>query len=161
MGNKKVFSILFFAVLLFCSELHAQQYKTAIGVRTGFGTGLTVRHALNSAVTLEGIALFQHRGFEFTGLYELQNPNAFDVPRLNWYYGFGGHIGFFDDRHPRKDEYDGGQFMTLGIDGILGIEYNFSEVPINLSADWKPNIDLIGGTGFGGDSGAISVRYYF
>ena len=161
MGNIRVFSLVVFMILFSGIEIQAQQYNTAIGVRAGFGTGFTVRHAMNSAVTLEGIALFQHKGFEFTGLYELQNPNAFDVDRLNWYYGFGGHIGFFDSSHPRRDDNEEGQFMTLGIDGILGIEYNFSEVPINLSVDWKPNIDLIGGTGFGGDSGALSVRYYF
>ncbi len=24
--------------------------------------------------------------------------NAFDVDQLNWYFGFGGHIGFYNGR---------------------------------------------------------------
>jgi len=50
---------------------------------------------------------------------------------------------------------------VIGIDGILGLEYNFKEIPFNIGIDWKPMIDLGGSSGFYGDGGAISIRYIF
>jgi hypothetical protein len=91
-------------------------------------------------------------------LYEIHNP-AFDIDRLNWYYGVGGHIGFWDGKY--DDRFDAGNNTVIGIDGILGLEYNFKEIPFNLSLDWKPALNLVGSSGFWGDGGAISIRYIF
>ena len=85
---------------------------------------------------------------------------AFGVDRLNWYFGFGGHIGFWDG-HDVKWAKDNRSYTVIGIDGILGMEYNFNEIPINLSIDWKPVFNIIGHSGFWGDSGGISIRYIF
>jgi hypothetical protein len=52
-------------------------------------------------------------------------------------------------------------YTVIGIDGILGIEYNFEEVPINIGVDWKPAFNLTGYSGFWGDGGALSIRYIF
>ena len=43
----------------------------------------------------------------------------------------------------------------------LGLEYTFDEIPLNLSLDLLPSINLIGSTGWGGINGALSVRYVF
>ncbi len=138
----------------------AQDYETAIGFRGGFQQGLTIKHFIGSDAAIEGIIATRWKGYNITGLYEI-HANAFDTPGLNWYYGFGGHIGGYNgyNNHPYFHE---DRFYTiLGVDAILGIEYNISEIPINLSADWKPAFNIIGYTGFWGDQGAISVRYYF
>jgi len=47
------------------------------------------------------------------------------------------------------------------MDGILGLEYTFSEAPINLSLDWKPEIELTPYNGFIPGEGGFSVRYVF
>ncbi len=60
-----------------------------------FQTGLTVKHFISQRSALEGLLSTRWRGFEITGLYEVHN-NAFDVERLNWYFGGGGHIGFWN-----------------------------------------------------------------
>jgi hypothetical protein len=52
-------------------------------------------------------------------------------------------------------------YTVIGVDGILGLEYNFSEVPINISIDWKPAFNLVGYSRFFGDGGALSLRYIF
>jgi hypothetical protein len=136
----------------------AQDYKTGIGFRAGLSQGLTVKHFVNEKAAFEGIFSTRWGGFEITGLYEIHNQ-AFDVAGLNWYYGFGAHIGFWDGNK------DWGVLNTaytvIGIDGILGIEYNFSEVPFNIGLDWKPSINLSGYTGFRPDGGALSIRYIF
>jgi hypothetical protein len=50
---------------------------------------------------------------------------------------------------------------VVGIDGIIGMEYNIEEIPFNISLDWKPGFNILGHTGFWGDELALSVRYIF
>ncbi len=134
----------------------AQDYKTGVGLRGGFSQGLTIKHFLGEKAAVEGIIATRWSGFEITGLYEIHN-NAFDVEHLNWYYGFGAHIGSYTaDKVPW-----GTSGAVIGIDGILGIEYSFSEAPINIGLDWKPAFNLVGNSDFWGDGGALSIRYIF
>ncbi len=155
--KKIIFAFCFVLVAAFGAN--AQDYNTGIGLRGGFFSGLTVKHFLNESNALEGLLSTRWSGFDITGLYEIHNQ-AFNTPGLNWYYGFGGHIGFWDGNHVKwADDYN--NYTVIGVDGILGIEYNFSEVPINIGLDWKPALNLVGHTGFWGDGGAISIRYIF
>ncbi|MFA9390119.1 MAG: hypothetical protein ACERKD_09945 [Prolixibacteraceae bacterium] len=137
----------------------AQDYNTGIGLRAGFSNGLTIKHFIGSNTALEGLISSRWQGIEITGLYEIQNriPNA---ERLNWYIGFGGHIGSYNgDKASWGDP--GTSYTVLGLDGIIGLEYNFIEVPFNISLDWKPEFNVFGYSGFWGDGGALSIRYIF
>ena len=154
---------IFFAFTLFALSVslsYGQDYNTGIGIRGGFSNGLTVKHFLTQENAVEGIISRRWGGFYVAGLYEI-HANAFDTPRLNWYYGFGGHIGFWEgyEDHPWFD--DSKNHTVLGIDGIIGIEYNLEAIPFNISLDWKPGINLIGTSDFWGDEAALSVRYIF
>jgi hypothetical protein len=152
--------ILTLALVIFISAFaSAQDYNTGVGLRLGFSNGLTVKHFLSQRSAVEGLLATRWRGFEITGLFEVHNQ-AFDVERLNWYYGFGGHIGFWNGDNTTWGDV-GTNYTLIGIDGILGIEYNFKEVPINIGLDWKPAFNLTGYTGFWGDGGALSIRYIF
>jgi len=93
-----------------------------------------------------------------TGLYEI-HARAFDVRGLNWFYGVGAHIGQWNDDYPLLDER--GSYAVVGVDGIIGLEYEIEEIPFTLSADWKPSLNLVGYTGFVGFGGALSIRYVF
>ncbi len=136
-----------------------QDYNTGVGLRLGFSNGLTVKHFLGHRSAVEGILVTRWRGFEITGLYELHNQ-AFDIENLNWYFGFGGHIGFWNgDNTPWGERAT--NYTLIGIDGILGIEYDFREIPINIGLDWKPAVNLTGYNGFWPDGGALSIRYIF
>lgn len=147
---------LFFAMIL---AANAQDYNTGIGFRGGLSNGLTVKHFISSNAALEGLLSTRWQGFNITGLYEI-HAQAFNTPRLNWYYGFGGHIGFWDGykQHPWFND---GTYTIIGIDGIIGIEYNIEPIPFNISLDWKPGFNIIGYTGFWGDELALSIRYIF
>jgi len=155
---KKLFLAL---VLLLTTTLisNAQDYNTGIGFRGGFSNGLTVKHFVSSKDALEGILTSRWHGFNITGLYEIHNQ-AFDTPGLKWYYGFGGHIGFWDG-HYNPWFHNSSTYTVIGVDGIIGMEYSFDEVPINLGLDWKPGLNLIGYTGFWADELALSVRFIF
>jgi len=138
---------------------NAQEYKTGVGLRAGFSNGLTIKHFVSENAAFEGLLSTRWQGFDITGLYEIHHQ-AFEVEHLNWYYGVGAHIGFWDGSNTSWGT-RGIQYTVIGIDGILGIEYSFNEAPINIGVDWKPAINLTGYTGFWPDGGAISIRYIF
>ena len=148
-------------IVMFCivTFSNAKDYNTGIGLRGSFSNGLTIKHFLGEKGAIEGLLTSRWKGLIITGLYEIHNQ-AFGVDRLNWYFGFGGHIGFWDGHHVKWAK-DNRSYTVIGIDGILGMEYNFNEIPINLSIDWKPVFNIIGHSGFWGNSGGISIRYIF
>lgn len=137
----------------------SQDYSTGIGLRGGYYNGLTIKHFISEKAAIEGLFQSRWRGFDITGLYEIHTP-AFNQEQLKFYYGGGAHIGFWNGSNVKwaNDDKD---YMVIGIDGIIGLEYSFTEIPFNLSLDWKPAFNLIGYTGAWGDGGALSVRYIF
>ena len=155
--KKFVLATTVFVLTIFAAN--AQSYDTGIGLRGGLANGLTVKHFVSENAALEGILSTRWRGFNITGLYEI-HAIAFDTPGLYWFYGFGGHIGFWDgNRNPWFD--DEADYTVFGIDGIIGMEYVFAEIPVTIGVDWKPAINLAGYQGFWGDGGALSIRYIF
>jgi hypothetical protein len=143
------------------SVSYAQDYNTGIGLRGGFSNGLTIKHFTGSKSAIEVILDTRWRGFEITGLYEIHNQ-AFNTTGLKWYYGIGGHVGFYNGDYTYKYwGATGTTYTVVGIDGILGMEYSFNEIPINIGLDWKPAFNLIGYSGFWVDGGAFSIRYIF
>jgi hypothetical protein len=152
----------FFILILLASISllsYGQDYRTSLGLRAGLPYGLTVKHFLNKYNALEGMLASSWGGFVITGLYENEHWTG-EYPGLNWFWGFGGHVGFWDlGRNPNVNaNYTG---AVIGVDAILGLEYTFDEIPLNLSLDLLPTINLIGDTGWGGINGALSIRYVF
>jgi hypothetical protein len=155
---KKIYFILFLAIM-FQINSNAQDYKTSLGIRAGLPVGATLKHFLNETNAIEAILASRWAGFVATGLYEFENWTG-EYPALNWYWGAGAHVGAWSEGYnPRLDySYSG---AVIGIDGILGLEYTFDEIPLNLSLDLLPSINLIGSTGWGGINCALSIRYVF
>jgi len=138
---------------------NAQSYDTGIGLRGGPYNGLTIKHFVGEQTAVEGILTTRWGGFNITGLYEMHKI-AFDTPGLYWFYGFGGHIGFWDgDNNPWFN--DNENYTVFGIDGIIGMEYVFEDIPFTIGLDWKPAINLAGNSNFLADGGALSLRYIF
>jgi hypothetical protein len=135
-----------------------QDYDTGIGLRAGFSQGLTIKHFISRNAAFEGLLTTRWEGFDITGLYEIHNE-AFEVDRLNWYYGFGGHFGSFNGDNVTWGE-PHTQYLVIGVDGILGLEYSFTEAPISIGIDLKPALNFIGYVGFWYDGG-LSIRYIF
>ncbi len=155
---KKLFFVSLLLVL-FVTPSQAQDYKTSLGIRAGLPVGVTVKHFLNDTYALEGIFASRWGGFVVTGLYEVERWTG-NYPALNWYWGGGAHLGTWAQGYnPNVNAtYTG---AVIGIDGVIGLEYTFDELPLNLSLDLLPSINLIGFTGWGGINGALSIRYVF
>ena len=151
--------ILSIGLLITTRAVEAQDYRTAIGLRFGGTSGLTVKHNYSEMGAFEGILGFFNNGFSITGLIE-RHPQAFNTRGLHWYYGGGAHLAIYDD-HERlefgrnvgdRDVDD----IGFGINGIVGLEYKFPDnVPIALSLGLKPfiEIDTDGDVGFAPDPG--------
>lgn len=131
------------------SNLKAQDYNTGIGFRLGWYNGLTVKHFFNNKGAVEGILTTRYGGLNLTGLYEHHLP-FFDVNNMNWYFGAGGHVGFYNDNN-----------TFAGIAGVLGAEYSFDAAPLNVGLDWQPIFSIVNNSGFLHENVALSVRYIF
>ena len=158
MKTFKLFLVSLF-ILLFSHSISAQNYKNALGLRIGSPYGITGKHFFSDKTALEGILSFGWGGFGLTGLMEIHNETN-QVANLKWYYGFGGHVAFWND-HPNNPWNGGESDGAIGVDGILGLEYTFDDIPLNLSIDWIPSINLIGDIGFADFQLGISARYTF
>jgi hypothetical protein len=124
----------------------AQKYRTAAGLRLGKNNfGLTVQQKVFEKTTLEGLGLVSSREVSATLLAE----RHFGIlgPSLNYYFGAGGHLG--------RNKDTGG---FGGFDALAGVEYKVAFVPLVLSFDFKPTIE-INSADWARFPVALSVRY--
>jgi hypothetical protein len=131
--------------------LQAQDYKVGLGVRLSNSTptlnnSVTIKYFMTEQHALEGLISFGSR-FGIGGLYEVHKPTT--ATGLTWFFGGGAYIGFEDSN------------TYLGPTGIIGLDYKFTNVPLNLSLDWKPELDIIPDINFVPDAFAISARFTF
>ncbi|MFB9863655.1 hypothetical protein EFA69_10035 [Rufibacter immobilis] len=169
MKNKPLIFGLGILLLSLCSLTGAQAQQGGIGLRVGGHTaGISGKYFMRESLALEGIlgTGFGRRGFQLTALIE-QHADAFSVPGLRWFYGGGAHVGFFKGRYYHKrssrhyeDSYNR-TLTTVGIDGIVGLEYQITEIPLSLSLDFKPFFEGNRDGIFLYGDGALTVRYTF
>lgn len=137
-------------------------YTTGIGLRGGAASGITLKHFIKSDAAIEGIlsTSFKYRGTVITVLYE-KHAQAFDARGLQWYYGLGGHVGFWDghDYYDHGHKHYNDKVVGLGVDAILGLEYYIRDIPFTIGADVKPYFNIPRGGGFWDT--ALHVRYVF
>lgn len=121
------------------------------GLRAGYKSGLfyQVTHEEGYAeLAYQMMLSFRDEGLQFTGLrlvYEksLQNISPF----LYFSWGYGGHLGFmYSDRlRFMGEEYyfrDQRFVPLLGIDGWAAAEYRINDIPLNVSLNVKPYVEI-------------------
>ncbi len=142
----------------------SQDYTNAVGLKF-YPAALTAKHFFNHMVSAEGITyLYDNASVRVTGLLEF-NFDINTVPGLKWFVGPGAHVSFL--------RYKTQATTYAGIDAILGLDYKFKGVPVNLSIDWQPSFEfgeeptyenhhhIKDGPGFTGSWAGIGVRYTF
>lgn len=146
-------------IILFCSFVSiisgaasAQAYQKAVGIRLGpnsaaITAGFTGKYFLNEKAAVEGI-IGVNNGFGICGLYELHFPID-AVNNLAWFAGAGGYVAFRSST------------TFVGGAGIIGLDYKFDEIPLNLSLDWKPELNLISKVTFESSGIGLSARFTF
>ena len=146
-------------LLLSFSALHAQSdYTGALGLRAGPGFGICGKYFLTRDIALEGLFSSRRRGYELTAL-GLKHQDIGWHREFNWFYGGGAHIGF-SEYFDQENQYSRNQ-TTIGIDGMIGVEYTLQAIPLNIALDYKPEINFSGASGVCWYCGGLSVRYVF
>ncbi|UTA69623.1 hypothetical protein [Emticicia sp. 21SJ11W-3] len=157
---RKLFLLTGLIIFSITAATAQSDYKTGVGLRLNYGYGLSIKHNMSERKAIEGIVYTRWRGINITGLYEIHAP-AFQTAGWRWYYGVGGHVGVWGNGgqygNPWFDNND--SHAIVGADGILGLEYTFREIPLNLSVDWKPAINVIGYQGLWLDDIALTARF--
>ncbi len=144
--------------------VNTDHYRTAIGLRGGPTSGLTIKHFTSGTRAVEGILGVWNNGFRGTVLFE-QHVNA-GAPGLHWYYGVGAHASAYADNrtfyvYDNRYEYREGE-LGIGVDGIIGIEYKIPPIPFALSVDIKPALEVTtDGNVFGGFDPGLGVKFTF
>ena len=142
----------------------AQNYNTAVGLRAGYGVGITGKHFFSDQVAGEGIVRFRNNAFfsfvSIQALVQVHNDLEDVLSGLSWYYGGGAVVSIASVKN--LGNLGGGSTGTsIGISGNLGLDLALGDLPINISLDWIPTIFVGSGatTGFAAGNGGIAIRY--
>jgi hypothetical protein len=136
-------------------------YKTAIGIRLSnnmpiVSNAITLKHFIKDNTAIEGYFSFSDP-LSLGAMLEFYKP--FTTPGLRWYYGVGGYLGFGKTYDVNKQEDVNTTYF--GAQGVIGLDYKFASVPINLSLDWKPELNLISDINFEPAAIGLSARFTF
>jgi hypothetical protein len=171
MKNCCYFYVLLTVLLFFSTRSGAQtvtssteDYTFSAGLKFGgYENGISGKYFIENHTAIEGVLGFRSGGVVISGLYEL-NMEAFNIPALKFYYGFGGHIGAIGSASYStflgSSETHSANQLLLGADGVIGLEYLIPQSPIAVSLDLNPPIELASGPFFDIAPG-LGVKYFF
>ncbi|HOI86709.1 MAG TPA: hypothetical protein PLV51_02490 [Lentimicrobium sp.] len=148
-------------VLLTASVSNAQDYKSAIGGKLGYGLIASYKTFLSETNAVDIFGGIRWGGIVAGAYWEKHYPIS-GLDNLQWYWGFGGSFTTWDYGYVGYDTY-----YEVGVSGVLRLDYSFDDIPLNLSIDWAPTIVVVDSWDYPGASynrfrggyGAVSVRY--
>jgi hypothetical protein len=159
--KKIIVAIVLFTGIGLFNTLSAQDYKTALGVRLSSSTAMvnnsvSIKHFINEKVAIEGLLSFGDP-LAIGALVEIHKPLA--ASGLTWFYGGGGYIGFVKTLNTttQKTNTD----TNIGAQGVIGLDYKFNNVPLNISLDWKPELNIITDINFEPAAIGFTARFTF
>jgi hypothetical protein len=145
--------ILFISSLIFLISLSlsAQIETRQAGFRMGYRSGIfyqVSQEAGNAEIAYNAMLSFQKNGVQATALKIIYETSIGDIsPNLIFSWGYGGHAGFIYSDHVRflgEDYYfpDDRFCPLLGVDGWVAAEYRITDIPLNVSLNVKPFVEL-------------------
>jgi hypothetical protein len=152
--------------------LSGQMITKQAGLRTGYRSGFFFQItdvAGTAEIGYNALLSFKNNGIQLTGLRIIYETPLEDLsPDLFLAWGYGGHVGFVYTDHigffGERYNFRGDRFCpVIGADGWIAAEYRFRDVPINISLNIKPFVELTIPSFvkvMPGDAG-ISVSYVF
>jgi len=159
---KKIVAGFFVCIALtFANSSHAQDYRTALGVRLSSSAAMvinsiSIKQFITDKTAIEGLFSFGDP-LAFGVLLEKHKPLA--SQGLNWFYGAGGYLAFIKTFNPNKNKNETN--ANFGAQGVLGLDYKFTGIPLNLSLDWKPELNIVSDINFEPASIGFTARFTF
>lgn len=159
--KKILFAFLLTAGIGAISNLAAQDYKTALGVRLSSSNAMqnnsiTIKQFISEKMAIEGLFTFGDP-LALGAMLELHKPLS--PAGLSYFYGGGGYISFV-----KKVNVNNSKTTTdpnFGAQGVVGLDYKFSNIPLNISLDWKPELNIVSDINFEPAAIGFSARFTF
>ena len=140
----------------------AANAQNAIGLRLGYGNEISYQTAMGAnrleldLGSLDALLYgYDYNFLSLTGTY--QWTFGLPVDGLGWYVGPGVMAGWYLSKYA---DYGG---LNIGIGGIIGVDYKFAGIPLQMSLDARPMYSVVHPKYFNGIgySAALGVRYTF
>jgi len=149
---KKNFFVIITFIIVCSGFSFSQNEKMGAGVILGEPTGVSLKYWLTESTALDaGFAwsFVDENAFQIQADYIIHNFNLIKVEKgkLPFYFGIGGRLKFSTD-------------VILGVRVPLGLDYIFSDEPIDIFLEFVPILDLLPKTDFT-IGAAIGGRYFF
>lgn len=148
--------------------LWAQTFDNAVGIRGGHTSGFEFRIYTDPINSYKFLLGTRNDGIQIHALKEFHNYDAFAfTDQLALVYGLGVHFGYERwDEHYHKNNMSWHETRTAflaGLDGLVGLEYLFYEVPISIGLEVKPYFDVLGREIFDLElfDFAFTLKYHF
>jgi hypothetical protein len=124
--------------------------KHALGIRISsqdavVSHSITYKYFFNPSTAFEGLFSFSDP-LALGGLIEKYKP--FKANGLSWFWGVGAYVGFGGERN-------------FGAQGVVGLDFIAPALPINLTLDWKPELNFIKEFSFEPAAVGFSARFIF
>ncbi|MEO9477950.1 MAG: outer membrane insertion C- signal [Cyclobacteriaceae bacterium] len=140
--------ILLFALFVGISSLaQAQELGVRFGDVTGGNVAIDALFSTSKFSMLHTDVSFGNNGIGVDALWDFIYKPLGDIP-MNWYAGVGPTVFL-------------GNTVLLAGSAELGLSYKIDDVPISISADWRPTLVLIETTDLYFGSFGVNVRYVF
>lgn len=149
------------ALITSTQSLSAQDYKTALGVRLSSANAMqnnsiSIKQFINEKTAIEGLFTFGDP-LSLGALLEFHKPLS--ASGLRYFYGAGGYIGFVKTVNvaTQKTSTD----PNFGAQGVIGLDYKFNNIPLNISLDWKPELNIVNDINFEPAAIGFTARFTF
>lgn len=156
--KKGFFLLVIFAGLGLAIPAHAQDTEVTptpgarnmLGIRISSSApavnhSITYKRFLNSTLAVEGLLSFTDPG-ALGVLVEKHSP--FSSSGVSWFWGAGAYAGFSGGRR-------------FGAQGVVGLDFIMPSLPLNLSVDWKPELNFTRQFSFEPAALGFSARFVF
>ena len=106
---------------------------------------ITYKYFFSSSVAAEALLSFSDP--VAIGLL-IEKHKPFGPSGLTWFWGAGAYVGFGGGRN-------------FGAQGVVGLDFLFPSLPVNLSVDWKPELNITKQFSFEPAAVGFSARFAF
>ncbi len=159
--KKIIIGCLLIAGLGLFQSASAQDYRTALGVRLSSSAAMqsnsiSIKQFITDKTAIEGLFTFGDP-LALGALLEFHKP--LNAAGLTYFYGAGGYIGFVKTVNTNTQKTNSN--ANFGAQGIIGLDYKFSGIPLNLSLDWKPELNIVDDINFEPAAIGFTARFTF
>lgn len=151
-GNSMKKFILIILLITFWFSSQSQRFERQLGIRLGTMSGITGKVIKDKKTAIEGTLGFREGGVQLYTLlesYKVLDKNT----NKDWflYFGGGAHIGYVNGYNKVRRwsnttgyywEEERTSVPVIGLDAIMGVEYNIVSTPLTLFIEIKPLVEL-------------------